>query len=649
MVGTIIVAALSLGLAASTNAANSQAAITAAFDASTGVLIVKGDEEKNTIVVGRDASGTIVVNGGAVPIAGGPSTVTNTTLIEMHGLGKDDQLVLDEANGSLPSARMWGDAGNDTFTGNIAIAHVSGTADNDQSARNAGEADDLIDGGDGTDTVALAGGDVAEIFTASAGNGRVRVERSYPHPFSLDIGAAEALALTTNGGDDRFAVGVGVDQVVPVTLDGRAMAAGDAVVESGSGRPLQGSAGIMASFSPVSGTLTIFGTALDDAITVGRKTAGNLLVNGGAVNVLGGSPTVANTSLIQVFGQDANDTLSLDEGKGALPLASCIRQHRRRHARGGTGADLLFGQAGNDTLQGKGGVDLLFGGADNDTLTGGDDNDQAYGESGKDRLVWKAGDDSDLNEGGDDIDSVEVVGGDVAERFTATANGTRVRFDRVDPEPFFLDIGTAEQLLLNARGGDDTFSATGNLAALIQIAVDGGAGQDTLLGSNGADTLSGGDGNDIVDGQQGSDVALLGKGDDIFQWDPGDGNDIVEGQAGTDTLRFNGSAAAETFDAAANGERLRFVRNVGNIVMDVNDVESVDLHAAGGADILTANDLTGTDVAKLNVNLAGIIGGTGGDAQPDQVIVGGTLARTPSTSSATATVSWCAGCARWSP
>ena len=443
------------------------------------------------------------------------------------------------------------------------------------------EAGDLIDGGDGTDTVALAGGDAAEIFTASAGNGRVRVERSYPHPFTLDIGAAEALALTTNGGDDRFAVGVGVDQVVQVTLDGRAMAAGDAVVESGSGRPLQGNAGIMASFSPVSGTLTIFGTALDDAITVGRKTAGTIVVNGGAVNVLGGSPTVANTSLIQVFGQDGNDTLSLDEGKGALPIAHVFGSTGDDTLSGGPGADLIFGQAGNDTLQGKGGVDLLFGGADNDTLTGGDDNDQAYGESGKDRLVWKAGDDSDLNEGGDDIDSVEVIGGDTAERFTATANGTRVRFDRVDPEPFFLDIGTAKQLLLNAKGGDDMFSTAGNLAALIQIAVDGGAGKDTLLGSNGADTLSGGDGNDTVDGQQGSDVALLGKGDDTFQWDPATAT--ISSRARPALIYFASTAAPPPRPSTPR----RMASACGLFATSAtllwtSTTSTVDLHAAGG-------------------------------------------------------------------
>src|SRR3712207_5848571 len=120
-------------------------------------------------------------------------------------------------------------------------------------------------------------------------------------------------------------------------------------------------------------------------------------------------------------------------------------------------------------------------------------------------MVWNPGDDTDLNEGGADTDTVEVNGGGGAEQFTTTANGTRVRFDRLDPAPLALDIGTSENLVLNANGGDDSFSNTGNLAALIKITADGGAGNDTLLGSNGADLLLGGAGDDFVDGQQSND------------------------------------------------------------------------------------------------------------------------------------------------
>jgi Ca2+-binding RTX toxin-like protein len=383
-------------------------------------------------------------------------------------------------------------------------------------------------------------------------------------------------------------------------------------------------AAVTASFSASGGTLTVNGDALNNTITISRDAAGKILVNGGAVAVVGGTPTVANTALIQVFGLGGNDTITLNEANGALPRANLFGGAQNDIVTGGSGNELLFGQAGNDTLLGKGGVDLLFGGADNDTVTGGDANDQAFGESGNDRMIWNPGDDTDLNEGGDGTDTVEVNGGNGTEQFTATANGTRVRFDRLDPAPFSIDIGTSEKLVLNANGGDDKFSATGNLAALIQITVDGGTGADTLLGSNGADTLLGGDGNDFVDGQQGNDTAFLGAGDDVFQWDPGDGSDIVEGQANADTMLFNGSAIGEVFTASANGGRLRFTRNVASIVMDVNDVESVDLNTLGGLDATTVDDLTGTDVVEIDVNQSGTLGGSAGDASADSVTVNGT-------------------------
>ena len=53
-----------------------------------------------------------------------------------------------------------------------------------------------------------------------------------------------------------------------------------------------------------SGTLFVFGDSLDNAITVSRNAAGTILVNGGAVAVVGGTPTVANTSLIRCSGKE---------------------------------------------------------------------------------------------------------------------------------------------------------------------------------------------------------------------------------------------------------------------------------------------------------------------------------------------------------
>src|SRR6476619_474524 len=172
---------------------------------------------------------------------------------------------------------------------------------------------------------------------------------------------------------------------------------------------------VTAAFSPAAGLLSVFGDSANNKIDVSRDAAGKLLVNGGAVTIVGGTATVANTAQIQVFGQGGNDTITLSEVNGALPAA------------------LLFGGAGNDVLTGGSGADQLFGGAGNDTLLGRDGDDQVCGEAGNDRMIWNPGDDSDLFEGGDGVDTAEVNGGNGSETFTITANGARVRFDRVDP------------------------------------------------------------------------------------------------------------------------------------------------------------------------------------------------------------------------
>jgi Ca2+-binding RTX toxin-like protein len=379
---------------------------------------------------------------------------------------------------------------------------------------------------------------------------------------------------------------------------------------------------ISASFDRTTGILTIHGDQQNNTIIVGPDSAGIILINGGTVRIRGGVSTIANTSLIEAYGMDGDDTIGLDEANGALPQADLLGGPGNDTLTGGSGGDTIKGQAGNDTLLGRGGGDLLFGGPDGDTLTGGDGDDQLFGEGGNDHLVWNPGDDTDLNEGGDGTDTVEVNGGNGAEAFTVTANGTRVRFDRATPAPFSLDIGTSENLALSANGGDDSFVATGNLAPLIRITADGGAGNDTMRGSNGADQLLGGDGNDFVDGQQGNDVVLLGAGDDAFQWNPGDGNDIVEGQAGSDIMLFNGSAVNEVFDILANAGRVRFTRDVASVNMDLDDVERIDVMAVGGADSIVVNDLSGTDLTIVDADLAAA--GGGGDGQSDNVIVNGT-------------------------
>jgi hypothetical protein len=171
---------------------------------------------------------------------------------------------------------------------------------------------------------------------------------------------------------------------------------------------------------------------------------------------------------------------------------------------------------------------------------------------------------------------------------------------------------------VSAGRGDDRVDVIDGGATLDDLTVDGGAGDDFLRGGGGDDVLIGGAGDDSVDGNRGADTALLGSGADTFRWDPGDGSDAVEGEGGKDTLAFDGSNAGERIDLTANGSRVRLTRDVAAIDMDLGGIESLDLRALGGADTITVNDLTGTDLKAADIDL-GVTGG-GGDGAADTVV-----------------------------
>ena len=55
--------------------------------------------------------------------------------------------------------------------------------------------------------------------------------------------------------------------------------------------------------------------------------------------------------------------------------------------------------------------------------------------------------------------------------------------------------------------------------------------------------------------------------------------------------------------------------------MDLNDVEIIDFNALGGADLITVNNTSGTDLTQVNLALAAV--GGAGDAAMDSVILNG--------------------------
>ena len=189
---------------------------------------------------------------------------------------------------------------------------------------------------------------------------------------------------------------------------------------------------------------------------------------------------------------------------------------------------------------------------------------------------------------------------------------------------FSFDRSLFSTVSISAGAGRDTILIDETVGAFTdeKIVIDGGGGNDTITGGSGDDTIIGGNGNDVIDPRRGSDVVQAGAGDDTVIWNPGDGSDAIEGEDGDDRLVFNGANINEIFDFSANGSRARMTRNVANITMDLNGVEEVDLTTLGGADTVTVNDLTGTGLGHVNVDLNGA-GGVA-DTLIDAVVVTGT-------------------------
>jgi Ca2+-binding RTX toxin-like protein len=205
-------------------------------------------------------------------------------------------------------------------------------------------------------------------------------------------------------------------------------------------------------------------------------------------------------------------------------------------------------------------------------------------------------------------------------------------FDRGDVHAIKVKMGDGND---SARIDDANGSFTGGITSDSKpTTIAGGDGNDMLLGAqnppagpaaNQVEKYKGGAGNDTVDGGRGNDIAYLGEGNDTFRWDPGEGSDVIEGQDGTDTMLFNGAGnaanpVADTVTMSATpGGRLTFSRQPADVTMDTNDVEIVDFNALGGADSITVNDLTGTDVTQTNVDLALTLGGNAPDGVVDTV------------------------------
>jgi Ca2+-binding RTX toxin-like protein len=452
------------------------------------------------------------------------------------------------------------------------------------------------------DRTLVVTGDAAsdELALRQSANVRATIELDVGDDGSADFtiarGQFDRIHVRAGDGDDKVRILSSAVPLPPVTVEGEGGA--DTLLGAGGADTLSGG----------EGADTLFGAGGADALSGG---AGEDTVAGDF-----GDDTIdlgAGNDLAVWRPGDGSDALAGADGFDRLAFNGSGADEQLRLARSGTGARLTrdVGVVGID-LGAVERVDVeLLGG--NDTLTVDDVTGTGVQEVRGDLEAVSGGGAPDAN-----TDRVIVAGTEGADFFslldsagtTSVLGPTFIQIQRGDP--------TRDDLTVKGLGGDDRIEASP--ASSLKLVEDGGAGSDTLRGSDRADVQIGGDGDDFVDGARGNDLALLGAGNDRFFRDAAAGSDVVEAQTGNDTISFNGSSAAEHFDVSALGTRT-LIRRDGAPAVDSSGAETVSLLSFGGADTFTIGNLSGTGVSLVDVSMFdfGVPGGNN-----DVVVVSGT-------------------------
>lgn len=490
------------------------------------------------------------------------------------GGDKDTILNFENVLGSAFDDKITGNAGNNYFKGGVGK--------------------DIINGGAGIDTADYS--DAGSAITVSLVASVAKVTGGDTDELSLvenitgsdfnDVLTGNTLANVLDGGDgdDQITGGAGADTLIGGAGKDTFFFSGT----EGLGDIIQGGAdddtvqikdpgttslvATLENFSSSTGSIEIFigngkgivGTAKNNILDFsGLKSFTGVL---GTIDGLGGD------DVIKAF---ADEAANLVGGAGNDTLI------------GGDKADTLNGGDGEDTIVGGDGDDGILGGAGDDHIEGGNGGDTIRGNAGADFIDGGAGDDViyvtgaeaafDLMKGGADNDTVQIEGTAIVTfaLFDATTNGIEALKGATNSNI----VGTADDNLLD-------FS---NMTITDVQAIDGGAGNDKMVGSNSNDTLRGGLGDDNLDGGAGNDTLNGGAGIDVVKGGANDDTiivvgteaqyDTIDGGAGSNTLRIDGTAALVLSGFNATGSNIQTLQ--GNKAGILGDADNNTLNFFG--------------------------------------------------------------------
>ena len=600
-------------------------------------------EDGNTIVAfdvdgdgGADESLTILGEEVALAVTGAfalPFTgLALTALVpsDFTGTGGDDLF-----SGTEGPDRAAGLEGDDTLQGNGGDDELLGGAGNDDVQGGAG--DDVLAGGPGNDT--LAGGPGRN--TMNGGSGNDLFEIGDP----TGSGLVEDLVIGGDGTDTAQYVS---DRAFLLDLLNTGVADTFTVVDSDdfsfSFRGIERLVRIDANDLTTVRQVALFGTTANDQLDASGEAVATTLVGGAGDDQLtgsaladriqgaSGSDTLAGGDGDDFFleGIDSDNAINGGDGFDSVGFYNFLSPATSGSTRavvtdGGVAFEtlgtattfdsvedtglILLGE-GRDTIDASAatinvtavtgaGADTLIGGSGNNFLDGGEGGDTYVGGAGQNTIdidniaTQLAGDTVSNLKGGDRIDFLSVsfnTGASVTFIGEGAFTGTpgEVRYAKVDGQTFIradvdgdgftdatmtitdaeLDFvvdfevaegfrisviedltidGTTGDDVINGGGGDDTVLGRGGMDSISGFGgnddlrggpgndeIDGGAGDDFLAGAGGFDTINGGTGDDDLNGGTDGDTLNGGDGDDFIVG--GGGDDNLDGGNGADTL-----------------------------------------------------------------------------------------------------------------
>ncbi|WP_114766799.1 calcium-binding protein [Vibrio rhodolitus] len=360
--------------------------------------------------------------------------------------------------------------------------------------------------------------------------------------------------------------------------------------------------------STSSTNVTIRGGSGHDTIVVG---SGNYTIYGGD----GNDTITTGSGNNNVYGDDGDDIITTGSGNDYID--------------GGIGDDILETTGGNNTIIGDRGDDLIIAGSGNDEIHGGLGDDLILADGGEaDNISIKSSNSS----GGSDT----IYGGDGDDKIIAGSGADKI-YGESGNDSIIADLGEIGLGASNIIFAEATGTVGGN------DKIEGGFGQDIILGGAGSDNIDGGDGLDVLIGDNGyvdgADAGTLGEfvseatefssavtntqdtitggaGRDLIFG--GAGNDILDGGQGSDIiLGDHGKVIRETAFSAA-------YKSVSSVHSNQDGDDTID--AAGGsntviggsgADTITASPQSAQDAVGNN-----ILVGDHADIQPAGTTIG---------------------------